>query len=116
VSHAPAAPTARAPAPDRRDWVGPVLQAGPAADAVIAAIRELNPEVEIVDRGAYLRVLAPPRCRVTRAAIERHRGAPFALPADLEPIMSSFKGRLGLSDSEAWWDFVVAGRAREGRP
>ena len=100
---------------DRRDWVGPVLQAGPLAEAVIAAIRELNPEAVIVDRGAYLRVLAPPRCRVTRSSIERHRGAPFAIPGDLEPIMSSFKGRIGLSDSEAWWDFRGDGGAGQGR-
>ena len=91
-------------APDRRDWVGPVLQPGPAADAVIAAIRELNAPVEIVDRGAYLRVLCAKRCRVTRAALERHRGGPFRLPVDLELVMSSFKGRLSMSEEEACWD------------
>jgi toluene monooxygenase system protein D len=88
----------------RRDWVGPVLQAGPIAATVIAAIRELNPVVEIVDRGAYLRVLCQGRCRVTRAALERHRGAPFHLPVDLESVMSSFKGRLSMSEEEACWD------------
>jgi len=90
--------------PDRHDWVGPVLQAGPATDAVIAAIRELNPGVEIVDRGAYLRVLCAGRCRVTRAVLEHHRGAPFRLPVDLESVMSSFKGRLSMSEEEACWD------------
>jgi len=89
---------------DRRDWVGPVLQAGPVADAVIAAIRELNAGVEIVDRGSYLRVLCPRRCRVTRAALERHRGGPFQLPVDLELVMPSFKGRLSMSEEEACWD------------
>jgi len=89
---------------DRRDWVGPVLQAGPVADSVIAAIRELNAGVEIVDRGSYLRVLCARRCRVTRAALERHRGAAFRLPVDLESVMSSFKGRLSMSEEEACWD------------
>jgi toluene monooxygenase system protein D len=89
---------------DRRDWVGPVLQVGPVADSVIAAIRELNTDVEIVDRGSYLRVLCPRRCRVTRAAVERHRGAAFRLPVDLESVMSSFKGRLSISEDEACWD------------
>jgi toluene monooxygenase system protein D len=89
---------------DRRNWVGPVLQAGPVADAVIAAIRELNAGVEIVDRGAYLRVSCAGRCRVTRAALERHRGAPFRLPIDLEAVMSSFKGRLSISEEEVCWD------------
>lgn len=91
-------------APDRRDWVGPVLQVGPLADTVIAAIRELNAGVEIVDRGAYLRVLCAGRCRVTRAALERHRGSAFRLPVDLESVMSSFKGRLSISEEEACWD------------
>ena len=89
---------------DRQDWVGPVLQAGPATDAVIAAVRELNPQVEVLDRGAYLRVLAPGRCLVTRAHIERHRGCAFVLPGDLELVMSSFKGRLTVTEEEACWD------------
>ena len=91
-------------APDRRHWVGPVLQVGPVADAVIAAIRELNAGVEIVDRGSYLRVLCAGRCRVTRAVLERHRGAPFRLPVDLESVMASFKGRLSMSEEEVCWD------------
>jgi hypothetical protein len=94
----------RGDALDRWDWVGPVLQAGPAADAVVAAIRELNPGAEIVDRGAYLRVLCARRCRVTRVALERHSGAAFRLPVDLESVMSSFKGRLSMSEEEACWD------------
>jgi toluene monooxygenase system ferredoxin subunit len=99
---------------DRRDWVGPVLQAGPASTAVIAAIRESNPEAAVVDRGAYLRVLAPGSCRVTRAGIERHLGQPFRLPGDLEQVMSSFKGRLTVSEDHATWDFRTTPQAREG--
>jgi toluene monooxygenase system ferredoxin subunit len=84
--------------------VGPVLHAGPIASAVVAAIRTLNDAVEIVDRGAYVRVLVVGRCRVTRAAIERELGAPFELPGDLEKVMSSFKGRFEVTESEAlWW-------------
>ncbi|HXU02654.1 MAG TPA: MmoB/DmpM family protein [Polyangia bacterium] len=90
--------------PDRRDWVGPVLQPGPIADAVIAAIREQNAGAEVVDRGSYLRVLCARRCRVTRAVVERHRGGAFRLPMDLEAVMSSFKGRLSMSEDEACWD------------
>jgi hypothetical protein len=81
-----------------------VLQAGPIADALIGAIRELNAEVEIVDRGSYLRVLCARRCRVTREVVERHRGAAFRLPLDLESVMPSFKGRLSISEDEASWD------------
>lgn len=85
------------------DRVGPVLQRGVVADAVIAAIRELNHDVEVLDRGAYLRIGVPRRCWVTGEAIERHAGTPFRLPVDLELIMSSFAGRLAISEDEACW-------------
>jgi toluene monooxygenase system ferredoxin subunit len=92
------------PRPTQKDAVGPVLHAGPRAAAVVEAIRTLNPEATVTDRGAYLRVTSSKRLRVTRAAIEAHAGAPFALPADLERIMVSFKGRFDVSEDEAvWW-------------
>jgi hypothetical protein len=81
-----------------------VLHAGDGARAVIAAIVEAYPDAEIVDRGAYLRVLVPRRCVVTREAIERHRGGRFVLPSDLEQIMSSFQGRISLGDDEVRWE------------
>ena len=86
------------------DDVGPVLQAGPLGAAVVEAIRALNAEARVVDRGAYLRVLCRGRCVVTRAAIEERTGAPFRLPADLELVMSSFKGRFAVSEEEARWE------------
>jgi toluene monooxygenase system protein D len=87
-----------------RDCVGPVLQSGVEADAVIAAIRALNPQVRLLDRGAYVRVLVPHRCVVTREAIEAHVCRPFRLPRDLEAIMSSFKGRFHVTADEASWE------------
>ena len=84
--------------------VGPVLQAGPLADAILAAIRELNAEVQVIDRGSYLRVLVPERCRVTRAQVQRHAAAAFRLPQDLEQVMSSFQGRFFVSPEEARWE------------
>jgi hypothetical protein len=93
--------------------VGPVLQAGPRADAVVAAILALNEGVQIVDRGAYVRVLAPGVCRVTRSAVEAESGGPFVLPGDLERIMPSFQGRLRVDDTSAvWW----GGGEREAPP
>src|SRR5260221_4282810 len=88
---------------DTRDWVGPVLQKGPITDAIVAAIRELNGDIEVVDRGAYLRVSSPGRCRVTSAAVASRTGAPFRLPSDLELVMSSFKGLFEMSEDEAIW-------------
>jgi hypothetical protein len=90
--------------PSGDDGVGPVLQAGPVATAVIAAIVEGHPQATLIDRGAYIRVLVPGGCRVTRASIERHHGATFLLPGDLEQIMSAFKGRLTISEEEVRWE------------
>jgi hypothetical protein len=65
---------------DASDGVGPVLTKGRRAEAVVAAIRELNEHTEVIDRGTYLRVMVPHCCTVTRLAIEKHAGEPFLLP------------------------------------
>jgi toluene monooxygenase system protein D len=88
------------------DHVGPVLQAGALSDAVIAGIRDLNKDVVVVDRGAYLRVLVPERCIVTRTSIEKHLGRPVRFPGELEAVMSAFKGALRLTEEEAVWQFT----------
>ncbi len=83
-----------------------MLQPGPIAEAVVAAICELNDDVQVVDRGSYLRVLVPMRCVLTRAAIEQRIHRHFQLPGELESIMSSFKGRLSVSEDTATWEFA----------
>jgi hypothetical protein len=90
------------------DFVGPVLEAGEAARAVISAIQALNPSTEVLDRGAYLRVRVPRRCVVTREAIERSLGRAFLLPGDLECLMPSFQGRFRISEEEAVWSYEEA--------
>lgn len=87
------------------DRVGPVLEAGETARAVVAAVRQLNGDVVVLDRGSYLRVLVPGRCVVTREAIEQALGRPFRLPGDLEMVMPSFKGLLRMGNEEAVWSF-----------
>lgn len=84
--------------------VGPVLESSELGLAVVAAIQSLNLAVQVHDRGAYVRVLSPGRCVVTRQAIERHLGRPVALPADLELAMPSFKGRLRIDAERAVWE------------
>ena len=86
------------------DGVGPVLESSELGLAVVAAIRSLNVAVQVQDRGAYLRVLAPLRCLVTRQAIEQQLGRPVRLPADLELAMPSFKGRLQVDAERAIWE------------
>lgn len=92
--------------PDTYDRVGPVLQAGTVANAIIAAIKDLNQDVMVVDRGAYVRVLVPQHCIVTRAAIEKHLGRSFRFPGELESVMSAFKGSLQLNQDQAAWQFA----------
>jgi hypothetical protein len=87
----------------RRPRVGPVLEASESGRAVLAAIRQLNGPVEVVDRGAYLRVLVRGRCVVTRQAIEHALGRPFRLATDLEPLMPAFKGFLRMDDERVEW-------------
>jgi toluene monooxygenase system protein D len=88
------------------DHVGPVLQVGMLTSAIVAAIRDLNSEVIVVDRGAYLRVLVPRTCVVTRVSIEQHLGRPVRFPGELETVMSAFKGAIRLSEDEASWQFT----------
>src|SRR5690348_9199561 len=87
------------------DHVGPVLQSGVLGTAIVSAIRDLNSEVLVLDRGAYLRVLVRQRCFVTPDAIEKHLGRPVRFPGELETVMSAFKGSLRLSENEAIWQF-----------
>jgi toluene monooxygenase system protein D len=90
-----------------RDRVGPVLQSGPLCAAVVAAMRQLNDDVLVVDRGAYCRILVAGRCSVTRSAIEAELGRSVRFPGELETIMSSFKGDLRITSDEAVWQFVA---------
>jgi toluene monooxygenase system protein D len=83
--------------------VGPVLEAGDTAAAVIAALREGNPDVLVVDRGAYLRALSPLRCVLRRDTVERLLGRPFHIPSDLERVMPSFVGTLAMDEDQAVW-------------
>jgi toluene monooxygenase system protein D len=92
--------------PETYNRVGPVLQSGAIATAIIAAIKDLNQDVMVLDRGAYVRVLVPRCCVVTRSAIEKHLGRSFRFPGELEIVMSAFKGSLELNQNDAAWRFA----------
>lgn len=83
--------------------VGPVLVSGPVGQAVAAAIVAANANVEVIDRGSYLRVIASGSVSVARAAIEEQLGSSFRLPGDLETVMSSFQGRFSVDEERATW-------------
>jgi hypothetical protein len=88
------------------DTVGPVLEASPGGHAVVAAIQKLNRDVTVQDRGAYLRVLVPRICLVTRQAIELELGQAFRLPQDLEAVMPAFKGLVRIEADSVEWSLV----------
>ena len=86
------------------DAVGPVLLPSELGLAVLSAIQAQNLDVQVQDRGAYLRVSARTRCAVTRQGIENALGRPVRLPGDLELCMPSFKGRLRVDAERAVWE------------
>jgi len=87
--------------------VGPVLLPSELGLAVLSAIQASNPGVQVRDRGAYLRVVSPSPCLVTRQAIEAALGRPVRLPADLEQCMPSFKGRLRVDGEHLVWEAAL---------
>ena len=84
--------------------VGPIVRAGDLADAVIEAVAEDNPdkEVEVSDRGDYVRIHTERRCRLRQATLEKHLGYPFDLSL-LEREMPSFTGRMKTLNQEFLW-------------
>jgi hypothetical protein len=91
--------------------VGPVLEKGDLADAILTAIRQQNEDVRVVDRDSYWRVLVRQRCVVTRDAIESALGRSFVLPSDLELCMPSFCGRFTVTPQQALWEGVTRKQA-----
>jgi hypothetical protein len=83
--------------------VGPVLDRSEQGLAIVAAIRELNDDVHVIEHGAYVRVLAPSSCIVRRAVVERHLGRAVEFPSDLETAMPSFQGLLTIDGDGAQW-------------
>jgi len=89
-----------------KNAVGPVLRMSDDIDAIIAAIRDDNPgtEIEVIDRGAYVRIQAEQRMKVTRASIERHIGRNFEM-RQLEPMLSAFAGRIETTSDAILWSY-----------
>ena len=85
------------------EGVGPVLHATPFARSVVSVIEDENAHVLVQDEGAYLRVLSPRVCRLSRAGLEAATGSAIRFPGDLEVVMSSFTGVLQLTEDDAVW-------------
>jgi toluene monooxygenase system protein D len=89
-----------------KNAVGPVLRMSGDVEAIIAAIEDDNPgtAIEIIDRGAYVRIQAEQHMKVTRASIERHIGRAFEM-RQLEPMMSAFAGRIETTSEAISWSY-----------
>lgn len=87
--------------------VGPVLRMCDEVESVIAAMREDNPgiELDIIDRGSYVRVQGPGRVRVTEASLQRHLGPAFELRS-LQTMLSAFAGRIRTTSDEISWEWA----------
>jgi toluene monooxygenase system protein D len=88
------------------DGVGPVLHATPFARTVIGAIQCENQQLVVQDEGAYLRVLAPRICRLSRAGLEAATGRTIRFPGELEVVMSSFTGVMQLTEDDVVWQLA----------
>ena len=74
--------------------VGPVVQSGEMANAVIDAARTDNAsEVFVRNRGSYVRIELDGECLILRESMERELGRPFQM-RELEVSMPSFQGRI----------------------
>jgi toluene monooxygenase system protein D len=96
--------------------VGPILRMGDEVEQVIAAIEDDNPDtdIEVIDRGAYVRVQGEDRITVTEQTLRRYLGADFAI-ASFGEMMTAFSGRaITSSDAITWESFGHARSATAG--
>ena len=89
--------------PPKTLLVGPILSNNFTAQAIVKALRELNPEIEVSIHGSYIKALSPKRCVLSRYVVEKYLGRNFNLPQDLEINMPSFSGKFYLLRDEAFW-------------
>lgn len=88
-----------------QNWVGPVIQAGEFADAVIEALKADNPgkEIKLFHRGSYVRVLGEKRLRLRKESLEKELGRSVRFPGEVEVNLSAFAGRIRTASDEIEW-------------
>jgi toluene monooxygenase system protein D len=61
--------------------VGPVLRMGDEVEQIIAAIEDDNPgtDIEVIDRGAYVRVQGEDQITVTQETLRQYLGADYEI-------------------------------------
>jgi toluene monooxygenase system protein D len=90
-----------------RNPVGPVLRMGDEVERIIAAIEDDNPEadIEVIDRGAYVRVQGEDEITVTQETLRKYLGADYEIRS-FERVMSAFSGKVFNSSDAITWRSV----------
>lgn len=84
----------------KNNWVGPIFRPGELADAAIEAMREDNPdkEVNVDDRGGYIRVSVDGECILRRETVAAHLGRPCRMQ-EVETVLGSFAGQIETTEN-----------------
>jgi toluene monooxygenase system protein D len=84
---------------------------GDEVDQVIAAIEDDNPdtEIEVVDRGSYVRIQGEDRLLLTERTLREYLGQDYELRS-LETMMPSFAGRIITSSDSIIWENITTRR------
>jgi toluene monooxygenase system protein D len=85
--------------------VGPILRMCDEIDQVISAIEEDNPgkEIEVIDRGSYVRIQGEDQVHLTEQTLRRHLGPTFEIRS-FGVWMSAFNGRIRTTSDAIWWE------------
>jgi toluene monooxygenase system protein D len=88
--------------------VGPILRMSDEVENVVDAIRDDNPdrEIEVIDRGAYVRVQADDYLLVTEESLQRHLGTDFRIRS-LEAMLTAFAGRIDTKSDRIEWHLAA---------
>ena len=89
--------------------VGPILRMGDEVEGVIAALEEDNPhtEIEVIDRGSYIRIHGEDELHLTQDTLRRHLHADFEIRS-FQNMMSAFNGRVITSSDTITWKTVAS--------
>jgi toluene monooxygenase system protein D len=87
--------------------VGPVLRMGDEVEQVIAAIEDDNPDnpIEIIDRGAYVRIQGEDEITLTQETLRRYFGPDYEIRS-IGALMSAFNGRVVTTSDTITWQSI----------
>ena len=91
----------------KHNLVGPIIQAGQFADAVVDALIKDNPgkKLEVIPRTSYVRVYGEAPVKLTKKSLEEALGREVRFPGEVEVNLSSFTGRIKTGSDEIVWYF-----------